>query len=275
MLQAEVTQHITASAELARLIEENLNSKSEDFARLPGGQNHPGNPAWFTSGLPRTGYNGITCARFDEEDLDGQIQAALQPFRQAGLPLTWWVGPLSQPSDLGRKLQAHGFTHNRDMIGMAAELERLQPVSRLGREFSFEKVQDLAGLEAWMPLFMQTFGVPHSEADLVLDTFSRLSFSAGSNWRHYAIRAGGEVVATSSLHLGAGVAGLYNIATRPDLRQNGLGTAITLLTYAEARREGLELGTLQTTYPNALRIYHRIGFEVYCKFGIYQRAAWG
>jgi hypothetical protein len=28
---------------------------------------------------------------------------------------------------------------------------------------------------------------------------------------------------------------------------------------------------LQTTYPNALRLYHPMGFEVYCKFGIYQQ----
>jgi ribosomal protein S18 acetylase RimI-like enzyme len=72
--------------------------------------------------------------------------------------------------------------------------------------------------------------------------------------------------------LGAGVAGLYNIATRPAYRQNGLGATITLLIYEEAKKLGYHIGTLQTTYPNALRLYHRMGFEVYCKFGIYQRS---
>ena len=86
------------------------------------------------------------------------------------------------------------------------------------------------------------------------------------------MRVGGQVVATGSLHLGAGVAGLYNIATRPDYRQHGLGTAITLLAYEEAVKMGYDIGALQTTYPNALRLYHRMGFEVYCKFGIYQRS---
>lgn len=255
---------------MARLIEENLSAKSLDFANLPGGSLHSGNPTWFKSGLKRGGYNGITCARFAEDGLDEQIELALQPFRQSGTPLTWWLGPLSQPGTLGRRLQAHGFIHNRDMIGMAAGLDDLIEPAPLPAGYRFEPVTDRAGLEDWMPLFMQTFGVPASDGPVTLDVFSRRSFCAQAQWRHYAIRAGGQVVATSSLHLGAGVAGLYNVATRADMRENGLGTAITLLTYREARNMGLGLGSLQTTYPNALRLYHRMGFEVYCKFGIYQ-----
>lgn len=84
------------------------------------------------------------------------------------------------------------------------------------------------------------------------------------------MRMNGQVVAISSLHLGAGVAGLYNIAIQREYREQGLGRAITLLTFEEARRIGYTLGTLQTTYPNALRLYHRLGFEVYCKIGVYQ-----
>lgn len=260
-----------SSTELAKLIEDNLSAKSQDFAKLTGGQLHTGNPTWFTSGIKNIGYNGVTCARFSNEQLDLQITNTLEPFRQNGIPLTWWVGPLSQPGTLGKALQAHGFTHNRDMIGMAADLTQLIRLTPLDLEYTFEPVNDLAALEAWMPLFMETFGVPVCDASFVLDVFGQLSFSPDSEWRHYLLRVGSEVVATGSLHLGAGVAGLYNIATRPAYRQNGLGTAITLLIYEQAKKLGYGIGTLQTTYPNALRLYHRMGFEVYCKFGIYQR----
>jgi ribosomal protein S18 acetylase RimI-like enzyme len=137
--------------------------------------------------------------------------------------------------------------------------------------YSFEQVRDGAELAAWMPLFARTFGIPETDLRLVQDVFSQLSFAPQSDWRHYCIRASGQVVATGSLHLGAGVAGLYNIATQPEYRQRGLGREITLLIFEQARQMGYELGTLQTTYPNALRLYHRMGFEVYCKIGIYQR----
>jgi ribosomal protein S18 acetylase RimI-like enzyme len=157
------------------------------------------------------------------------------------------------------------------MIGMAAELDDMPKFTPPLLDFHFEPVLERAGLEAWLPLFMQTFGIPVEEKDLTLDVFSQLSFPPASQWRHYLMRMDGQVVATSSLHLGAGVAGLYNIATHPAYRQQGLGKAITLLTFEESRRMGYTLGTLQTTYPNALRLYHRLGFEVYCKIGVYQK----
>jgi hypothetical protein len=259
------------SLELARLIEENLSAKGLDFASLPGGQLHTGNPTWFTSGLTRAGYNGVTWANFAVEHIDEQIEAALEPFRQTNLPLTWWVGPLSGPKTLTAHLQAHGFVHIRDMIGMAASLEQLPPSQPLEPGYVFEPVNDLAGLAGWLPLFMETFGVPAADYNLVLRVFGQRSFGPASLWRHFLIRDGDQVLATSSLHFGAGVAGLYNIATLPKVREKGLGTTITLLTYQHAMEAGYTIGTLQSTYPNALRLYHRIGFEIYCKFGIYQR----
>lgn len=260
-----------SSNELAKLIEDNLSAKSQSFAKLPGGQLHTGNPAWFMSGLDHIGYNGVTCAQFSGDGLSRQIENALEPFRQSGTPLTWWVGPLSQPASLGRALQAHGFIHNRDMIGMAADLGQLMQFTPPDLEYTFETINTPADLETWMPLFMETFGIPVSDEPFILDVFDQLSFLPDSEWRHYMLRVGNVVAATGSLHLGAGVAGLYNIATRLKYRQNGLGTAITLLIYEQAEKMGYRIGALQTTYPNALRLYHRIGFEVYCKFGIYQR----
>jgi ribosomal protein S18 acetylase RimI-like enzyme len=269
-MQIHIQPVRTNAAEMACHIEENLSAKSIDFARLPGGNVQAGNPAWFTSGMKRAGYNGITCARFASQTLDRQIESALEPFRRAATPLTWWVGPSSEPTSLGRALQTHGFRHNRDMIGMAAELDTLAEFIPPDMDYHFEAVSNRTDLENWLPLFMETFGVPADDRSLLLDIFGRLSFSPDSQWRHYLLRVNGQVVATSSLHLGAGVAGLYNIATRQEYRQQGLGSAITLLTFEQARQMGFTLGTLQTTYPNALRLYHRMGFEVYCKIGVYQ-----
>lgn len=259
------------SREMAVLIEDNLNAKSMSFGKLPGGEFHNGNPAWFTSGLDRAGYNGIVRAEFDAQGLDTQIEESLSPFKQTHTPLNWWVGPRSKPASLGRVLQTHGFQHVRDMIGMAAPLDALAEFAQPQLDYAFEPVLSLPELDEWLPLFMQTFGVPQDDHDLVRDAFARLSFASDAEWRHYLIRVNGQVVATSSLHLGAGVAGLYNIAAAPEYREHGLGTAITWLTFEESRKMGFTLGTLQTTYPNALRLYHRMGFEVYCKIGIYQR----
>lgn len=262
----------TDAAALAQAIEDNLTAKSLDLASLPGGAQHPGNPHWFTSGIPQAGFNGIVSAAFQTEALDAAIEAALAPFQATGTSLTWWVGPSTQPGNLGRHLQRHGFVHNRDMIGMAADLTHLPSAPALAPEMRFERVMDAATLDEWQPVFCEGFSVPPAEAASHLSVARQLSFVPGSEWRHYVLRQGQEVVAVSSLHLGAGIAGLYNVATRRTARQQGFGAALTLHTFAAAQALGYRLGTLQTTFPNALRLYHRLGFEVYCKIGVYQRS---
>ena len=139
-MQKNITPIRVHSTEMAELIEENLSAKSMSFANLSGGSLHKGNPTWFTSGLKRAGYNGITRAEFDPQGLDQQIEESLSPFKQSGTPLTWWVGPLSEPANLGRSLQAHGFQHNRDMIGMAACLDALSEFSPPELDYHFEPV---------------------------------------------------------------------------------------------------------------------------------------
>src|SRR5690606_10832835 len=191
-----------SSSEFARLIENNLNEKSHDFAKLPGGELHTGNPTWFTSGVKRAGYNGITSAQFDRNQLDTQFTNALEPFRQTNTPLTWWTGPSTQPDGLGRMLQAHGFVHIRDMIGMACDLRQLPRLIPPTVEYIFEPVTNLTQLQTLMPLCMDTFGVPAADASLVLDIFNQLNFSVNSQWRPYMMRVNGRVIATSSLHFG-------------------------------------------------------------------------
>ena len=263
------------SREMAELIEANLNAKSMNFAKLPGGKIHHGNPTWFTSGVDRAGYNGIVRADFDPRSADAQIEESLASFKQTKTPLSWWVGPSSKPGSLGRLLQEHGFRHIRDMIGMAAPLDSLAEFVPPELDYAFEPVLSTRELDEWMPLFarvfVQAYGASQDDKALARDVFAQLSFSPDTEWRHYLIRANGAVIATSSLHLGAGVAGLYNVIAHPEYRERGLGAAVTWLTFEQAREMGFTVGTLQTTYPNALRLYHRMGFEVYCKIGIYQR----
>jgi len=251
---------------LTKVIDDNLIEKSLSFARAFGGEEHGPNPWWYITGEAMPGNNGIVRASFDG-DVEESIEAALAPFHARSLPITWWVGPTSTPRRLGRHVQQYGFTHNRDMIGMATDLDKLS-VPDCAAQVRFERVEDRETLNRWYGVILDCF--PTSYSQVYLDALAATGLRADDAWQHYIARMDDTVVSASSLYLGAGVAGLYNLGTVSEMRGQGIGAWITAQTFLAARARGYRVGTLQTTYPNALRMYHRMGFEVYGKIGIYR-----
>ena len=262
--------HQYTTDEMISACDSNLAEKSLSFAALPGGEVHEGNPRWFLTGSKLAGYNGIVQAVFPVDQVDEGIDAAMAPFRARNLPLTWWTGPSTQPGNLGMRLQKHGFRHNRDMIGMAAPIDALTSPFEHLPELAFEQVGDTQTLLECLPLYTAGFGAPPSVAIESLKMNGELSFRPDSCWFHFLCRKKGRIITISSLFVNEDIAGLYNLVTDPQERSQGVGAAMTLQTFAWAQQCGYRIATLQTTYPNALRLYHRLGFEVYCKFGIYQ-----
>lgn len=258
------------SADFTAACESNLVEKTLLFAELPGGQTGGPNPLWFVSGSRLAGYNGVVKARFPKNNLEDAIREAERPFRQRGLSFTWWAGPSSTPANLGAKLQGRGYVHYRDIVAMAAQSDQLtSPYDSLPC-LRIEQVTSPEMLYEWHQVYMHGFNCPASIARESLNVMAALSFNPASTWTHYLARQNGRIITISSLFIHNDTAGLYNLVTVPEERGRGIGAAMTLQTFAIARDLGCRIATLQTASPNALRLYHRLGFEVYGNFGIFQ-----
>jgi GNAT superfamily N-acetyltransferase len=255
-------------AALAAAIEANLYAFTPFSHRWPGAEVHDGpDICWCVTDIPFPSCNAVFRARLSPEKADGVIESIIERCRAKNLPTQWWTAASNRPTDLGKRLAAHGFTTRGDGAGMAIDLlamnEGLPPPDGL----TIGEVEDATGLGTWCHIAGNAFGIPeHAWPDMVRWFARDMEF--GQPARFYLGYLDGEPVASSMVSFGAGVAGLYFVGTLLEARNRGIGFAITRHPLLVARELGYRVGILQASKMGE-PVYSRMGFEEYCRIASY------
>lgn len=263
---SEKVQDFSAQAMIGAM-EANLFEFFRTFGRWPEAEVHDDpDMLWTITDIRFPLFNSVLRARLETDKIDASIEATLSRFKARNVPMLWWTGPATSPKTLGVLLEAHGLKHELDSPGMAADLHALnedlpQP------DLKIELVDDAESLRMWSQIVTTGFAMPSFVADALFDFCLSVGFGASPVRNYYGLLKG-ETVTASTLFLGAGVAGLYNVATLPAARRQGVGTAITLETLREARALGYRNGVLFSS-ELGVGVYRKLGFQEYCKIGHY------
>jgi len=249
-----------------RAIEENAAELLMAMGAAGGGvQRDDGTVRWTIGGSPIDYHNAVVAADLPAAEVDRTIAASLELMQQYGVPGSWHVGPSMRPTDLGDRLVSAGFTHGGSEPGMAVKVADLRPPTVVpGLHVS--RVDSEDDLALWETTLGRGFGEGVKEARWVAETYRRLGF--GDPWRHYLGRLDGEPVATTTIYLGAGVAGVYFVMTVPEVRRRGIGAAITYAALREAEAVA-EYGVLGSS-PAGRSVYAGLGFREYCTIDLYE-----
>lgn len=257
-----------SDAALAAAIEENSAQFLLAMGRAGGGEmRDDGRLCWTIGGSPIGYHNAVVTARLEARDADAAIAAAIGRMRAHRVPGSWHLGPGMTPADLGQRLVDQGFDYAGDDIGMAADLGALGP-GRNPPGLAIGRVTTPEDLAAWVETLGKGFGEGPAQARWVGEVFARLGLDNPA-WRHYLGRLDGEPVATATLFMGAGVAGIYFVFTVSEVRNRGIGAAITLAPLLEARALGYRIGVLGASTMGE-PVYRRIGFAEYCRIGLFE-----
>ena len=253
-----------------RAIEENGEEFLLALGRAAGAEERDdGRVRWVIGDIPIDYHNCVVRAGLAPDEADGVILESLECFRAHGAPGSWHVGPSMRPADIGERLLAHGFSYGGDDIGMAADLWSLPDEVPVVENMEIERVRDEDALAAWQGTLARGFGEGPVEAEWVAQMYRRLGLGDDRPWRHYLGRLGSVPVATSTLFLGVGVAGIYFVSTVEEARRRGIGAALTLAPLLEARELGCRLGVLGAS-PMGYPVYRKLGFREYCRIGLYE-----
>jgi ribosomal protein S18 acetylase RimI-like enzyme len=264
----DILEDLTISA-LLRAMEANVHELWTRFGCLLGAELHDESDLlWFASGLPFELANGIARSSLPTENLERTLDETLKRLTIQHVPMAWLTGPSTRPRDLGKRLQENGWVFGDEAPGMAVELRTLDERLSLPSELTIARVSDDESLRTWIRVMTMGSELPEFLLTILLEVADKHSFKIDPAVHFYLGMLGGKAVATSLLYLGGGVAGIYNVSTLPELRKQGIGTALTVAPLLDARAWGYQIGTLQSTQMG-LHLYRRLGFQEYCTFNAY------
>ncbi len=229
------------------------------LARLPGATVHDApDIAWLASGRALASLNHVHGIRLRGADdaIDARIDQAHAAVSDHGrLPVTWWIGPTTEPPDLGARLAARGLTEAEPEFGMVVDVAGLP-----APDGDIEEVGE-AQLDVWLGVMGRAYGWSDPRS---IDAWKELYQGAFDDleppWWHVLVRDEGTPVACASLFPAGDLGFVTNVGTVPEARGAGYGTAATLAVLAIARRQRFERASLTASLMGR-SVYARIGFR--------------
>jgi GNAT superfamily N-acetyltransferase len=268
--QRDILTDMTPDA-LIHAIEENTAAFLLSLGRAGGGEERDDSEiTWTIGGSPLSYHNAVVHANLTPETVDAAILASRERLASRCIPGSWHLGPSMHPDDLGRRLIAAGFTYAGDEPSMAADLHALNEDAPMPESLTIQRVRDAAEIAMWAAtLNANGFGEGAVESEWVGAMYARLGCGDETPWRHYFGLLDGAPVATSTLFLGAGAAGIYFVSVHPEARRRGIGAALTLAPLRAARGLGYRVGVLGASALGE-PLYRRLGFATCCQFALYE-----
>ncbi|KAA3659141.1 MAG: N-acetyltransferase, partial [Chloroflexi bacterium] len=192
-----------------------------------------------------------------ETEIDAEVIRIKKFFENRNAPWYWWVGPNPKPSNMKEHLKKHGLVCDR------------APLPALIAQLPGKNVAYDSKIKVWEA---------KEEKDLkIASTIRRIAFrfpegtalsyfeDMESDWlrgdpaKLYLAQIGtGPPAAIGALIKGAGLPGVYVMATLPEWKRKGLGKAILSIILSEATKEG---------YSNIVLTASRFGYPLYQQFG--------
>lgn len=140
-----ISQDLSAAG-MAAAIEANWIAVFGHWSQTPRIELHDDEPdvRWYvTPGVPFPLFNHVYYTRLArEEDIDARIEEVVGSFAEHEVPFMWSIGPFTQPTDLGTRLESHGLSGVEELPGMAVDLQAINEDIPFSSELIVEQVSD-------------------------------------------------------------------------------------------------------------------------------------
>lgn len=191
------------------------------------------------------------------ELVEKEIESVKTFYAYRGVPWSWWLGPNPQPADMPERLLRHGLRYNMRPTLVASLPAELPPLPHNIEVWQAKNHPDLASASTIRRI---AFGFPEGVGENYFEVMAQNWLDPTRVRLYLAGVKNGPPAAIGTLIMGAGLPGIYAMATLPNWRNHGLGTAILISLLTEAMEMGHKLTVLtasQLGYP----LYRKYGFK--------------
>jgi len=223
---------------------------------------------WLITDLPDHFMNLVVCSQLPTEGVDDLIESTLAHFRSMNIRKLSWLAHDGVPSvEINRVLLGHGLTFKESFATeMAVDLSVLPEELPAHPGLRIVPVVDGNALRQWIHVASIGFRISEKFEKVWYDFFVDTVFDG--QFQTYLALLNGKPVGTSQLFLSEGVAGIYNVTCIPEVRGQGIGSAITLAPLLKARELGYRIGILQAS-QRGHGVYRRLGFQDFGELSLY------
>jgi len=238
---------------------------------------------WIDKKGFRFKVNIITSSWFrDEKAAIFMINDIKNKVKKLGGLTEWWIQPGVKPDNLVALLLNNGFVLGKTLSAMIYDLndsnynQALKP-SIINSSISIKRFVDVSLIRSWDDILAASFNRPWpltKKRLKVIESTLRAKAKSTFQKEYYAGYYHNQLAGTGCLLLIDGFAYLYNVATDPKFRRNGLATEMTKALLMRAKELGLHYVALvaeKGSIPE--KIYTELGFNKVFDRDIYVLAA--
>jgi GNAT superfamily N-acetyltransferase len=206
------------------------------------------------------------------DEVENEIKSVQAFFEGLRVPYYWWLSPFCQPENMPSLLEKHGLSGRDGLLPAMGAFLPGEYNGQIDPEITVWKAEDVEDLKA--ASFIRRIGFRFPEG-IALDYFEAMPESwlnpEGPAHLFLARLGDGPPAAIGALIYGAGMPGVYVMATLPVWQQKGLGKAIMVRIMDEASTHSNDRIIGLTASQIGFLLYSQFGFQHLFDYCIYHK----
>ncbi|PEJ75633.1 GNAT family N-acetyltransferase [Bacillus wiedmannii] len=247
-----------------QLLIDNFTYKTSYIARQLHGMNVKETKDYIAvdCGLPADTFNIITILNNNLTEGIEKLYKVVNNYNQKKFPMSVWFWDDRHEQTIKSELIKLGLKEAEQNIAMIADLKTIHPLINMTKGFTIQKASSSGHIKMFGETLANLFGTSEEGTNVQAFYNKTASFDLwnSENMKLYLGIFKNEVVSVGSLVCTKDSIGIYDIATKEEMRGQGFGSTMFNYLLQEAKELNVSQCVLQAS-PDGINIYKKAGFQ--------------